>query len=109
MNTIVSTVTRVALLVPAAVAAAAAGVLLTPAVPAMAESAAVTIGSLEAQGFDVKVDRIGSAPLDQCEVTNVRNPREQRSLVRVGDRDDRNDLFPVVVKRTITVSLDCSR
>lgn len=44
--------------------------------PAHAESAAITIGQLEAQGFDVKLDR---------------------------------DFIPVVVKRTITVSLDCSR
>ena len=75
---------------------------------AHAESAAITIGQLEAQGFDVKLDRVGSAPLNQCEVTDVRNPRERTELVRVGGRGDR-DFIPVVVKRTITVSLDCSR
>ena len=75
---------------------------------ANAESAVITIGQLEAQGFDVKLDRLGSAPLNQCEVTNVRNPRERTELVRVGGRDDR-DFVPVVVKRTITVSHDCSR
>jgi hypothetical protein len=81
---------------------------LSLASPAGAESAAITIGQLEAQGFDVKVDRVGSAPLNQCEVVDVRNPRERTELVRVGGRGDR-DLVPVVVKRTITVSLDCSR
>ena len=75
---------------------------------AHAESAAITIGQLEAQGFDVKLDRVGSAPLNQCEVIDVRNPRERTELVRVGGRGDR-DFIPVVVKRTITVSLDCSR
>lgn len=95
----------------ALIGAGLAGAALSLATPAYAESAAITIGQLEAQGFDVKVDRVGSAPLNLCEVTDVRNPREQTELVRVGGRDDRGnrDFIPVVVKRTITVSLDCSR
>jgi hypothetical protein len=99
---------RAGLLTLGALAAAAIGVLAAPATPANAESAVATIGLLEAQGFDVKVDRVGSAPLDQCVVTDVRNPREQTELVRVNGRGDR-DFVPVVVRRTITVSLDCSR
>ncbi len=92
-------------LIGTGVAAAA----LSLAVPAQAESAAITIGQLEAQGFDVKLDRVGSAPLNQCVVTDVRNPRERTELVRViGGGNDR-DFVPVVVKRTVTVSLDCSR
>lgn len=93
----------------AAIAAGALGALLAPAAPAKAESAAVTIGVLEAQGFDVRVDRVGSAPLDQCEVTSVRNPQEQTRVVRVDGRRDRDVFVPVVVNRSITVSLDCSR
>ena len=77
-----------------------AAAALSLAIPAHAESAAITIGQLEAQGFDVKLDRVGSAPLNQCEVTDVRNPRERTELVRVGGRGDR-DFVPV--------SLDCSR
>jgi hypothetical protein len=99
---------RAGLLTLGAASAAAIGVLVAPATPANAESAVATIGLLEAQGFDVKVDRLGSAPLDQCVVTDVRNPREQTELVRVNGRGDR-DFVPVVVRRTITVSLDCSR
>ena len=99
MKTIISSA-----LIGTAFAAAA----LSLATPAHAESAAITIGQLEAQGFDVKLDRVGSAPLNQCVVTDVRNPRERTELVRVGGRGDR-DFVPVVVKRTITVSLDCSR
>jgi hypothetical protein len=99
---------RAGLLTLGAVSAAAIGVLVAPAGLASAESAVATIGLLEAQGFDVKVDRVGSAPLDQCVVTDVRNPREQRELVRVNGRGDR-DFVPIVVRRTITVSLDCSR
>jgi hypothetical protein len=85
-----------------------AAAALSMSTPAHAESAAITIGQLEAQGFNVKLDRVGSAPLNQCEVIDVRNPRDRTELVRVGGRGDR-DFVPVVVERTITVSLDCSR
>lgn len=99
---------RTALFIPAAITAAAVGVLALPAIPAIAaDSAIVTIGQLEAQGFDVKIDRIGSAPLNQCVVTDVRNPRERTEIVRV-DGSGRDRVIPVVVARTVTVSLDCS-
>lgn len=89
-------------------AAMAIGVLAAPDASAAGESAVATIGLLRAQGFDVKIDRVGSAPLDQCVVTNVRNPQERTELVRVGGRENR-DFIPVVVRRTVAVSLDCSR
>jgi hypothetical protein len=90
-------------------AAAALGMLLSLASPAHAESAIVTIGQLEAQGFDVKIDRIGSAPLDQCVVTSVRNPRNQTQVVEIDRGRGRDILVPIVVNRTITVSLNCAR
>jgi hypothetical protein len=82
---------------------------LLTAAPADAESAVVTIGTLESQGFHVNIDRVGSAPLDQCVVTNVRNPQSETRLVQVDRHGDRDIFVPVVVRRTITVSLDCSR
>ncbi|STZ60704.1 hypothetical protein [Mycolicibacterium tokaiense] len=88
-----------------ALVAASAALLAAPLAHA-ADSASTTIGLLEAQGFDVKVDRVGSAPLDQCEVTSVRNPRVQRSLIDFDDDD--NNVFDVE-RRTITVSLNCAR
>jgi hypothetical protein len=97
------------LAVTVAGAAAALGMLVSLASPARAESAIVTIGSLEAQGFDVKIDRIGSAPLDQCVVTSVRNPHNQTQLVEIDRGRGRDILVPIVVNRTITVSLNCSR
>jgi hypothetical protein len=100
---------RTALSIPIAAAAAAFAVLVLPAIPATAaDSAIVTIGQLEAQGFDVKVDRVGSAPLSECVVTSVRNPRERTELIRVNGRPGRDRVIPVVVGRNITVSLDCS-
>lgn len=91
----------------------ALGALLVTAGAAHAESPIVTIGQLEAEGFHVNIDRVGSAPLDQCTVTSVRNPQSQTKLIRV-ERFGKNgkkefDLVPIVVRRTITVSLDCSR
>lgn len=96
---------RAILLTMTGLAAAACGaILMPPAIASAAESAQLTIATLEAQGFDVKVNRIGSAPLDQCVVTDVRNARERTELVRRGD-----DLIQVVAQRTITVTADCSR
>ncbi|MUL85181.1 MULTISPECIES: hypothetical protein [unclassified Mycolicibacterium] len=96
-----------------AASGAAIGTFLATAVPAHADSPVVVIGQLEAEGFQVNIDRIGSAPLDQCIVTSIRNPQTQTQLIRV-ERFGKNgekefDLVPVVVRRTITVSLDCSR
>jgi hypothetical protein len=101
---------RALLLTLIGLAAAACGLILAPAgLASAADSAVATIGLLEAQGFDVKIDRVGSAPLSDCVVTNVRNPRERTEFVPVlGDRD-RRSVVPVVVDRTVTVSLDCSR
>lgn len=93
-----------------ALAATSLGILLTPAGHASAESTSAigTIGQLQAEGFTVNVDRVGSAPLSECAVTSVRNPQEQTRLIPVDGRGDRNDFVQVVVNRSITVSLDCS-
>ncbi|MGW4097275.1 hypothetical protein [Mycobacterium sp. NPDC004974] len=96
-----------------AASGAALGSILAPAGSAFADSAIETIGLLEAEGFYVNIDRVGSAPLDQCTVTSIRNPQTQTQLIRVerfGKDGERNfDLVPVVVRRTITVSLNCSK
>ena len=90
---------------------AAASVVLAPAGLAMAEptqvgNAYTTIGLLEADGYDVIIDRVGSAPLDQCFVTSVRNPQTRTRTFWVGKGKDR-ELVTVVVSRSITVSLNC--
>jgi hypothetical protein len=96
---------RATLLILIGIAAAACGILTVPAAIASAqESAQLTIANLEAQGFDVRVNRIGSAPLNQCVVTDIRNARNRTELVRRGD-----DLIEVVKQRNITVTADCSR
>ncbi|MCW2517046.1 MAG: hypothetical protein JWR11_6088 [Mycobacterium sp.] len=101
---------RAAILTLIALAAVATGILVLPSGYASAEStsAIATIGQLEAEGFHVNLDRVGSAPLSSCDVTSVRNPQEQTQLVRVNRRGDRDEFVQVVVNRSITVSLDCS-
>jgi hypothetical protein len=90
----------------------AAAMLLTAAPPANADqSAQETIGLLEAEGYTVNVDRVGSAPLDQCLVTSVRNPQTVTRLIRVDNgRNGKHDYdyIEVVVSKSISVSLDCT-
>jgi hypothetical protein len=90
---------------------AATSVMVTPAGPAMAEpiqpgNAYATIGTLEGEGYDVIVDRIGNAPTNQCIVTSVRNPQTQTRTFWVGEGRQRR-LITVVVSRSINVSLNC--
>ncbi len=94
----------------------AAGMVLAPAITASAEpiqpgGAYATIGQLEASGYDVNIDRVGSAPLDQCIVTSVRNPQDITRTIRVdnGRKGEKRDFdyIEVIVRRTITVSLNC--
>lgn len=101
---------RRTLLTLTALAATAGGLLVAPPGVASAESdsAIVTIGQLQAEGFTVNVDRIGSAPLSECQVTSVRNPQEQTRLIPVAGRESRDRFVEVVENRSITVSLDCS-
>ncbi|MDT5338997.1 MAG: hypothetical protein QOD90_4502 [Mycobacterium sp.] len=103
---------RAALVTLVALAAAAVALLLLPAGQATAgsgsEPAVVTIGRLEAEGFTVHLDRVGSAPLSDCVVADVRNPQEQTRLVRLHGTKGRDRTVEVVTSRTISVSLDCS-
>jgi hypothetical protein len=99
---------RATLLIQVGIVAAAYGAIAAPAaIASAAESADVTIETLQAQGFNVKVNRFGSAPLNQCVVTDVRKPRERTQLVPVLGRD--NGVVPVVVDRDITVTVNCSQ
>ena len=96
-----------------AATAAATGAILAPAGTAAAQpvqpgDAQRVIGELEATGYDVVIDRVGSAPINQCLVTSVRNPQTVTETIAVGRGDDR-ELITVVKSRSITVSLNCER
>jgi hypothetical protein len=96
----------------AAVAAGVCGAIASAAGLASAdESPQELINRLQSEGYTVNIDRVGTAPLDQCVVTNVRNPQQVTQWVpytgpgRNGDRV----LVQVVTSQSISVSLNCSR
>ena len=92
--------------------AAVCGVIAAPAgVAAAQESAQDTINRLRSQGYAVNIDRVGSGPLRECVVTNIRNPRTVTSfspIDRIGLDDDIDVFDPVVVSRSVSVTLNCA-
>ena len=99
-------------------AAAAAGMCAAIAVPAgiasAEENAQATISRLQDEGYTVNIDRTGTAPLSECVVTNVRNPKSVQQWVpyigpgRGGFGGDRA-LVLQTVSQSISVTLDCNR
>jgi hypothetical protein len=96
-------------------AAAVCVSLVVPSAVAHADQTAQqTIGQLQAEGFTVNVDRVGSGRIDDCVVTSVRNPQDQTRNIRdyYGPRDANGDrkyrIIEIVVSRSISVSLDCT-
>ena len=96
----------------AAVIAGVCGAIAAPTGLASAEeSPGQLISRLQGKGYTVNIDRVGTAPLDQCTVTNVRNPQQVTQWVpyngpgRHGDRV----LVQVVTSQSISVTLNCSR
>ena len=96
----------------AAIIAGACGVIAAPAGLASAEeSPQQLINRLQSEGYTVNIDRVGTAPLDQCVVTNVRNPQRVTQWVPYTGpgRDGDRVLVQVVTSQSISVTLDCSR
>ena len=95
----------------AAVCAAVLVVSLMPtavasAQPSTSGDAQQTISSLESEGYDVIVDRVGNGDPAQCEVTNVRHPQTLEQTIVTG-HDHNRDVVKVVVSKTIHVTLNC--
>jgi hypothetical protein len=96
----------------AAVVAGVCGALAAPAGLASAdESPGELISRLQGEGYTVNIDRVGTAPLDQCVVTNVRNPKQVTQWVPYTGpgRDGDRVLVEVVTSQSISVTLNCSR
>jgi hypothetical protein len=95
-----------------AVAVGVCGAITVPAGLASAdETAQETISRLQSEGYQVNVDRIGTGPMDQCVVTNVRNPQQTTQWVPYSGPGKNGDrvLVQVVTSQTISVTLNCSR
>ena len=89
------------------------GALLALAAPAQAApeqngGASTTINQLRAQGFDVRISRVGNSPLEQCSILGVRNHPVPKQPFPINDDDDIN-VFTLTPTPKVTVSLDCSR
>jgi hypothetical protein len=96
----------------AALVAGVCGAMAAPAGLASAEETAQqVISRLQSEGYTVNVDRIGSGPLSQCVVTNVRNPQQVTQWVPYSGpgRDGDRVLVQVVTSQSISVTLNCSR
>jgi len=87
---------------------AVGGVLAIPAASAGADtkSPQEVISDLHQQGYSVSVDRLGSAPMNKCVVTNVRRSQGPPNWVPIFNDDD--DYYPFVVTPTASVTLDCA-
>jgi hypothetical protein len=98
-------------------AAAVAGAFAATTVPvgiasADERSAQEVINDLHSQGYTVNIDRVGTAPMSECVVTNVRNPKQVTQWVPYvgpGDNDGDRALVLDVVSQSISVTLDCNR
>jgi len=74
--------------------------------PTTSGGAEQTIASLESEGYDVIVDRVGDGDLSQCEVTDVRHPQTLTQTIVTG-HDHNREVVTVVVSKSIHVTLDC--
>jgi hypothetical protein len=91
------------------VAAAAFGLTVTAnAAPAGPSSVDATIDHLRAQGFDVIVNRVGIAPLEQCTVNAVRPGQTfSRSDTGSGLPGSAYDIVTTVTSKTVYVDIVC--
>jgi hypothetical protein len=85
----------------AAVIGLAAPAAAAPTGPGNAQQ---TISQLEAQGYHVIVNRIGTAPLDQATVVAVR-PGQTYSRTDTGVPGAGNDIYTTVTDKTVYVDV----
>ena len=90
-----------------AIAAAALGLAgAANAAPSGPTTAAQTVSNLQAQGFQVILNKIGTAPLEQCVVSAVR-PGQTYSRMDSGAPGAMDDIVTTVTARTVYVDLAC--
>ena len=90
-----------------ALASAALGLAgIANAAPSGSPSVNATVSQLRAQGFEVIVNRIGTAPADQCTLDAVR-PGQTFSRTDTGVPGAGDDLVTTVTNKTVYVDLSC--
>ncbi|WP_396921195.1 hypothetical protein [Mycolicibacterium sp.] len=76
------------------------------AAPAGPQTADQVIGQLHSQGYQVLVNRIGAAPLEDCRVNDVR-PGRTFSRTDSGAPGAGSSLVTTVTDRTVVVDVAC--
>ncbi|WP_029112517.1 hypothetical protein [Mycobacterium sp. URHB0044] len=98
-----------------AMAAAAVGVFASAAIglagsavaaPAGPSSVDQTVDKLQADGFHVIVNKVGTAPLDQCVVSGLR-PGQTFSRMDSGVPGAMDDIVTTVTSMTVYVDATC--
>ena len=90
-----------------AIATAALGLAgAAGAAPSAAADASQTVSQLQARGFDVIVNKVGTAPLDQCVVSAIR-PGQTFSRMDSGAPGAMGDIVTTVTSQTVYVDVAC--
>ena len=90
-----------------ALASAALGLAgTTNAAPSGPSSADQTVSQLRSQGYQVVVNRVGTAPLDRCTISAVR-PGQTFSRTDSGAPGAGQDIVTTVTDRTVYVDVTC--
>jgi hypothetical protein len=76
------------------------------AAPSGDVDASQTVGQLQASGFEVIVNKLGTAPLDQCVVSAVR-PGQTFSRMDSGAPGAMDDIVTTVTSMTVYVDVAC--
>ncbi|MBX7450931.1 hypothetical protein GR927_23360 [Mycolicibacterium sp. 3033] len=100
------TVAIAALIAAGATLASGAGAHAAPNSGSADGNAVATINQLKASGADVRINRIGSAPLEECDVTNVNTFSRPAQIIPIDDDDI--TVFTRFPKPKVTVTLNCS-
>ena len=100
-NLILTTITAGAL------ASAALGLAGTAnAAPSGPSSVDQTVSQLRSQGYQVIVNRVGTAPVDQCTISAVR-PGQTFSRTDSGAPGAQDDIVTTVTNKTVYVDVAC--
>jgi len=76
------------------------------AAPSVTPDASQTIGQLRARGFEVIVNKLDTAPLDQCVVSAVR-PGQTFTRMDSGAPGAMDDIVTTVTAMTVYVDVAC--
>ena len=88
-------------------ASAALGLSSTAnAAPSALSTAESTVSQLKSQGYHVVVNRVGTAPLDQCTIRAVRSGQTY-SRTDSGVPGSHNDVITTVTNKTVYVDVAC--